>query len=98
MKLKEKKIIQGLIIFSILIVVFLSLFGDKGLLQLIELQKQETRLIREIEELKQEREEWVNKIESLKTNRTYIETIAREKLGMVRNDEKIIRLKKDGDP
>jgi cell division protein FtsB len=97
MKLKEKKIIQGLIIFSILIVVTLSLFGDKGLLQLMELQRQETRLINEIGELSQEREDWINKIDSLKNNQTYIETIAREKLGMVRNEERIIHLRAEND-
>ncbi len=97
MKSKEKKVTQGLIIFSILIVVVLSLFGDKGLMQLIALQGQEIKLTREIEELKQQKHEWFRKIESLKNNRTYIETIAREKLGMVKSEEKVIRLKYEGD-
>ncbi len=92
MKLKDKKIIQGLIFFSILVIAIISLFGDKGLLQYMALKKQHTQLQQEIEVLKQEQKEWVNKIHSLKTNRTYMEDIAREELGMVHNTEIMIQL------
>ncbi len=92
MKLKEKKVIQGLITFSILIVATISLFGDKGLVQYMALKRQQKALEQEIGLLKQERKEWLNKIHSLKTNRTYIETIAREELGMVHNTEIMIQL------
>lgn len=92
MKLKDKKVIQGLIIFSILIVATISLFGDKGLLQYMALKRQHKGLEQEISSLKQERKEWLNKIHSLKTNRTYMETIAREELGMVHNTEIMIQL------
>ncbi len=92
LKLKEKKIVQGLIVFSSLIVVTLSLVGDKGFLQLMALKKQEKTLHLEIEDLKSEKKEWMNKIQSLKTNKTYIETIAREKLGMIKKDEFLVKL------
>ncbi len=49
-------------------------------------------LVQEIESLKVERKEWIGKITSLKNNQTYIETLAREQLGMVRNNEMMIRL------
>lgn len=93
MKLGEKNLIQGLIIFSIGVVAIVMFFGDKGVLQFSALKKQETELKQEIEELTREREEWMNKIQSLKTNRTYMETIAREELGMVHNTEIMIRLR-----
>ncbi|MBU2514374.1 septum formation initiator family protein [bacterium] len=92
MKLKENKVIQGLIIFCIIIVVVISIFGDKGFLQLMELKRQEKILVQEIEDLKEERREWISKINSLKNNQTYMETLAREQLGMVRNNEMMIRL------
>ena len=93
MKLKEKKIIQGLVIFCTLIVVVLSLIGDKGLIQYYSLKKQESQLEKEIESLNLEKQEWIRKINSLKSNLTYMESIAREELGMVRNDEVMILLK-----
>ena len=92
MKIREKKVIQGLILFSILIVAILSFFGDKGLWQYMELRDQETQLKQDIEELKLERKNWMEKIESLKTNKNYMETLARERLGMVHNTEIMIQL------
>lgn len=94
MKPKEKKIVQGLAIFGIVIVVILSLIGDKGLLQYYSLKKQEIQLENDIEKLTSEKQDWISKINSLKTNLTYIETIAREEMGMVRSDEVLILLKK----
>ncbi|MBU3916509.1 septum formation initiator family protein, partial [bacterium] len=91
LKLKEKKILQGLIVFFSLIVITLSLVGDKGFLQLMALKNQEKILLKEIEDLESEKKEWINKIHSLKTNETYIETIAREKLGMIKHDEFLIK-------
>jgi len=92
LKLSETKIVQWLIIFFAMTVVVLSLVGDKGLVQLIALKKQQGKLEREIEDLKLERNEWIHKIRSLKNNQTYIETIARGKLGMVRNNETVYQL------
>lgn len=93
MKPKEKKIVQGLAIFGIAIVMVLSLVGDKGLLQYYSLKKQESQLETDIERLKSEKQDWISKINSLKTNLTYIETIAREEMGMVRSDEVLVLLK-----
>jgi len=87
LKTKEKKIIQWLIIFCSITIVTLSLIGDKGLIQLVALKKQQRQLQQDIQDLKQERKEWIFKIQSLKKSQTYVETIAREKLGMVRNNE-----------
>ncbi len=87
LKTKEKKIIQWLVIFCSITIVTLSLIGDKGLIQLAALKKQQRQLEQDIEDLKLEKKKWIFKIQSLKKNRTYVETIAREKLGMVRSDE-----------
>ncbi|MFH2130949.1 MAG: septum formation initiator family protein [bacterium] len=96
-KLSDKKIIQWLIIFSSLTVITFSLIGDKGVVQLISLKQQQAELKQEIEELKQERKEWIHKIQSIKENRSYIETIAREQLGMIRDDEVVYQLPLDNE-
>lgn len=98
MKPKEKKIIQGLVIFGTAIVIILSLVGDKGLLQFYSLKKQESQLKNDIKQLKSEKQDWISKINSLKTNLTYIETIAREEMGMVRSDEVLVLLKDQKSP
>ena len=91
-RLNDKKVIQWLIIFCSLMVVTFSLIGDKGVIQLIALKQQEADLKREIEELKQEHKEWIFKIQSIKKNRSYAETIAREQLGMIRDDEIVFQI------
>lgn len=93
MKLKEKKIIQGLMLFCVLVVAIISIFGDKGLLQYWHLKQQQAKLEQEIQELQLEKEDWINKVHSLKTDKTYLETIAREELGMVHNTEIMIQIK-----
>ena len=98
LKLKEKKVIQGLIIFCMFAVITISLFGDKGFLQLLALRDQQQRLEGDIMDLTRKRKEWIQKIQSLKTDQGYLETIAREKLGMVRKDELIIKIEPEKDP
>ncbi len=88
----EKKIIQGFFIFCSIIVITLSIIGDKGFLQLHELKQLESSLVKELEELKHERRIWIKRVESMKSNQTYLETYARERLGMVKNHEFVLRL------
>ena len=75
--------------------VALSLIGDKGVLHLRELKQQEVNLKQEIEGLKKKHLEWADKVRSLKSNKTYIETLAREKLGLVRPEELVIQFEYD---
>ena len=90
--LNEKKLIQGLSVFCTLLVIVLSIVGDKGFLQLRALKRTESALLEELKALKSERRIWLQKIESIRGNRTYLETYAREQLGMVKNHEILIRL------
>jgi cell division protein FtsB len=90
--INERKIIQGLFILCSLIVIILSVVGDKGFLQLHELKQTESALIKEVKELRQERRIWVKKIESIRNNQTYLETYAREELGMIKNNEILLKL------
>ena len=48
------------------------------------------QLEQEIESLGREKEEWINKVNSLKNGGSYLETLAREKLGMIAADEKLL--------
>lgn len=89
-KLEQKKVIQSIAIFISIIIVTLSLIGDKGILQLWSLKKEEKKLIEEINQLKMDKEIWTSKVHSLKTNKTYLESIAREELGMIKADEILI--------
>jgi len=86
----DKKVIQGLLILVALVVIVLSLVGDKGLIELGHLQGEEQRISEEIQALKKEKLEWYGKIASLQKNRTYVETFARERLGFIKKGEFLI--------
>lgn len=89
-KLQDKKVILVLLSLVALMVVLLSLFGDKGFLQLQLLKEREAAMIEEISEIHKEQEIWKLRLEALHTNPSYLETLAREELGLVRSNEKII--------
>ncbi len=90
--INERKVIQGLFILCSLIVIILSIVGDKGFLQLHKLKQNESALIQEVKELRQDRRIWIIKIESIRNNRTYLETYAREEFGMIKNNEILLKL------
>ena len=91
-KISERTIIQGLIIVFSVTIVTISLFGDKGLLELRTLKAREEALKEEIRDIKSRRESWFTKLESMQDNPTYIENLAREKLGFVKKSEILFSL------
>lgn len=91
-KISERTIIQGLIILFSITIITISLLGDKGMVELHALTVKETKLKQDIRDLKLQQRIWIDKLESMKTNPTYIENIAREKLGMVRKNELVFLL------
>ena len=67
--------------------IFSFIFGDAGLLSYFRMQRTRGRLNHEIEELRQKNDELRNQIESLRSDPHYIEQIAREQLGLVKDGE-----------
>lgn len=79
--------ILGTILLLVSVMVFFTFFGDKGLLQVYRLRKE----LREIEGanrgLEKENERLRTEIHQLRTNRDYIEELARRELGLVKKGE-----------
>jgi len=92
LKMGERKLLQGIFAFVALLVVVLSLFGDKGLLQLNSLKAQEAALQIELQDLQQEQARWLARLKALKEGSSYFETLARQELGYVKEGEVIIRI------
>lgn len=89
--INEKKIIQSLIVLCSVVFVLLSFLGDKGYIELRKLKQKEAKIRLEIESLKKNKQVWLHKIHSIKTDQTYFETYVREQLGYVRNYEFLVR-------
>jgi len=77
------------LIAGILLLSYIFLLGNYGLIRYYHLQKQKKQLISQIAELKEEQVKLQKEIEMLQNNYRYIEKIAREKYQMGKAGEKI---------
>ncbi len=64
-----------------------AVFGDKGVLRALQARSQRDALLEDIRRLEAENTTLRHEIESLRSDRRYIEGIARKDLGMVKDDE-----------
>ena len=71
---------------------FYIIINDFGLIKLIELKREQTKLEREIHQLTKQQINLNDDILNLKTNNAYIEKIAREKFMMAKPGEKIFKV------
>ncbi len=72
-----------------LILVFLSftIFGERGLLRIYHLNREKDEIQARTAQLKAENDQLRREIEALKTDRRYIESLARKDFGLVRKNE-----------
>ena len=82
--------------YLILIIFFIGSFyvitHDLGLVRLIEIKQEKTRLETSINQLTRQQIKLNNEITNLKTNKEYIEQIAREKFMMAKPGEKVFKV------
>ncbi len=70
-------------------ILFFTIFGDKGLLRIFELKQDKNKIEARLTESKTENEKIKREIIALKSDRRYIESIARKDFGLVRSNEVI---------
>ncbi len=68
-----------------------ALFGDRGILHMLNLSGQKTILSQKLLEFETQNEALRVEIAALRSDRRYIERIARTELGMVRDDELVFQ-------
>ncbi len=81
----KRVIVTILLLVSVMI--FFTFFGDKGLLQVYRLRRELREIERVNMELRQENERLRGEIGNLRTNKKYIEELARRELGLVKKGE-----------
>lgn len=72
---------------AILFIMFFTVFGDRGLLRIYHLNQEKQDIKERLDLLKIENEKLKREIEALKTDRRYLESIARKDFGLVRQNE-----------
>ena len=80
--------------FFLLILIMAFIFGDRGLIEIIKTQKQIKALKQTIKELETEKIRLSREIDMLRENPLALEEKAREKLWLMKKNEKVIVLVK----
>jgi len=70
-------------------ILFFTVFGDKGLLRIHELRQDKERIESHLGETHTENDKLKREIMALKSDRRYLESIARKDFGLVRSNEVI---------
>jgi cell division protein FtsB len=70
-----------------------SLFGDRGILQLVDQKERAAELARELDDLRAENLRLAAEIQSLRTDPRAIERLAREELGLARPGETVFLIR-----
>jgi len=90
----RKKLILAAVGFFFLVLLISTLFGKKGLIEIYRAKKSYEALLQEIDRLQAKKSQLEREIEELENNPQAVEKEAREKLGLIKPDEKVI-LKKN---
>jgi cell division protein FtsB len=75
------------IVLLLSVMIFFTFFGKKGLLQVYRLRSELKEIERVNMELRRENERLRVEIDNLRTNKKYIEELARRELGLVKKGE-----------
>ncbi len=90
---RRKLILTG-IGFFFLVLLISSLFGKKGLIEIYQAKKNYKSLQQEIRRLEEQKSRLLREIEELEKNPQAVDQEAREKLWLMKPDEKVIIKKK----
>lgn len=87
---------KAVTLFGVILLVALvvgSLFGDRGILQLVSQRERAEALARQIEEMRAENQRLAQEIEALQADPRAVERLAREELGLARPGEKVFLIR-----
>lgn len=85
--LKSPKIKFILLAVFVVFMLFSTMFGEQGLLELRKLTNKQKGTLANISSIREENARLLVEIEKLKTNKRYIEHLARKEYGMVKDGE-----------
>ena len=75
----------------VVLILGFAVFGERGILHMLKLSGQKAVLAQKISDTEAQNEELRTEIAALRSDRRYIERIARIELGMVRDDELVFQ-------
>ena len=94
---KKQNILLSISILSLLALLFFIIVSEHGLADLRFLKKERNKLVEENQKLTRENQAISVEIDRLKHDPAYIESIARQELGMIGKDEIILKPKRSSE-
>ena len=82
------------LLFPGLIIAWLG-FGERGFLHLYRMEEDRQAYLERIRELEEENRALMEEIQRLNTDMTYLESVARKRLGLVKEDEILYRFSRE---
>ena len=92
----KQKILLSFAVLILLTLFFLVIFGDNGLSDLSLLKQERHSLVNKNRNIARKNLSFHRKIDRLEHDLTYIETVARQELGVIGKDEVILKIKESG--
>jgi cell division protein FtsB len=86
----KRKAAVGAFVFLLFVLLLTSFFGKKGLFEIYRARKTYAVLLQDIEKLKQEKARLEKEVADLERNPGAVDKEAREKLWLMKPDEKVI--------
>lgn len=68
------------------------MFGNRGVIQRVQLEMEKQHMIEEVENVEAETEELKQQLKQVENDDAFIEIIARERYGMIRSGETVYRI------
>ena len=90
---QRNKILMAIAFFAMFNLLLVVLFGDNGLVELQRLRLAHQGLVEENSHLTRENSNMYRSIDRLQSDSEYVESIARQELGMIRSNELIFKFK-----
>jgi cell division protein FtsB len=97
MRLQRKPVL--VFFFSFLLILgFFIFFGEKGILHRLRLEKELMRIKEMNAQLRDENQKLAKEVQRLRTEKEYIEEIARKELGLIKGGEILYQFDSSGNP
>ncbi|MDY7031316.1 MAG: septum formation initiator family protein [Thermodesulfobacteriota bacterium] len=76
-----------IVLLFVFVMLILTTFGQRGITRIYRLSKERSQIVTFNGKLREENQNLKNEIYSLKRDKTYVEEIARQELGLAKEDE-----------
>jgi cell division protein FtsB len=89
----REKVFFSMVFFILFSIFVMAVFGKKGLVDLYKLKKAHAEVVEANKEIARENKSFLNEINRLKNDLSYVESVARKDLGFVTKEEIIFQTK-----